>query len=169
SALRRLEDVIRRCIKCKGYYYSNKRCFPLNFQEKERVKEKEAKEKDKKVLIHHAFCAILVYGSQQCHQCNKVISSREAYLCTNCNVQVHKSCRDSAAPCSKIKQRPQKNLQANDISTLPVIMRTKTFQPKERPRSAIILQDDSSLPAPSRKLPTYRSMSKSMSIANIAG
>ncbi|XP_042198962.1 A-kinase anchor protein 13 isoform X1 [Callorhinchus milii] len=138
-------------------------------KEKERVKEKEAKEKDKKVLIHHAFCAILVYGSQQCHQCNKVISSREAYLCTNCNVQVHKSCRDSAAPCSKIKQRPQKNLQANDISTLPVIMRTKTFQPKERPRSAIILQDDSSLPAPSRKLPTYRSMSKSMSIANIAG
>ncbi|XP_067827474.1 A-kinase anchor protein 13 isoform X2 [Heptranchias perlo] len=140
-------------------------------KEKEKSKEKEVKDKDKKTINGHVFSTILAFGSPQCHQCNKAITGREAYLCTNCNAEVHKGCRDSLPSCNKIKQKQQKAPQAQDSSTLPVVvnMRNKSFQPKERPRSAIILQDDNSLIAPNRKMPLYRSLSKSMSIANIAG
>ncbi|XP_067874208.1 A-kinase anchor protein 13-like isoform X2 [Heterodontus francisci] len=140
-------------------------------KEKEKSKDKEAKDKDRKTVNGHIFTAILAFRSPQCHQCNKTITSREAYLCTNCNAQVHKGCRDSLPSCNKIKQKQQRAPQAQDSSTLPtdVTMRNKTFQPKERPRSAIILQDDNLLNAPNRKMPLYRSLSKSMSIANIAG
>ncbi|XP_038669297.1 LOW QUALITY PROTEIN: A-kinase anchor protein 13-like [Scyliorhinus canicula] len=140
-------------------------------KEKEKTKEKEGKDKDKKTVNGHSFTAILAFRAPQCHQCNKAITSREAYLCTSCNAQVHKSCRDSLPSCNKIKQKQQKAPQAQDSSTLPTVvnMRNKTFQPKERPRSAIILQDDNLLTAPNRKMPLYRSLSKSMSIANIAG
>ncbi|XP_078283552.1 A-kinase anchor protein 13-like isoform X2 [Rhinoraja longicauda] len=133
--------------------------------------EKKIKEKDKKSTNGHAFSAILAYGPPYCHQCNKSITTREAYLCSNCNVQVHKGCRESLIACSKIKQKPQKTLQAQDSSTLPnvVVMRTKPMQARERPRSAVILPDDNLLIAPNRKMPLYRSLSKSMSIANIAG
>ncbi|GCB73709.1 hypothetical protein scyTo_0002790 [Scyliorhinus torazame] len=138
-------------------------------KEKEKTKEKEVK--DKKTVNGHVFTAILAFRAPQCHQCNKAITSREAYLCTSCNAQVHKSCRDSLPSCNKIKQKQQNAPQAQDSSTLPTVvnMRNKTFQPKERPRSAIILQDDNLLTAPNRKMPLYRSLSKSMSIANIAG
>ncbi|XP_043533146.1 A-kinase anchor protein 13-like isoform X5 [Chiloscyllium plagiosum] len=140
-------------------------------KEKEKSKEKEVKDKDKKTVNGHGFTAILAFRTPQCAQCNKAITSREAYLCSSCNAQVHKGCRDSLPSCNKIKQKQQKAPQAQDSSTLPtaVNMRNKTFQPKERPRSAIILQDDNVLSAPNRKMPLYRSLSKSMSIANIAG
>ncbi|XP_062922192.1 A-kinase anchor protein 13-like isoform X1 [Mobula hypostoma] len=140
-------------------------------KEKEKTKEKEVKDKDKKTTNGHVFTAILAFGSPPCHQCNKNITTREAYLCNNCNAQVHKGCRDSLAACSKIKQKQQKTLQAQDSSTLPnsVTMRNKPLQARERPRSAIILPDDNILMAPNRRMPLYRSLSKSMSIANIAG
>ncbi|XP_078386158.1 A-kinase anchor protein 13-like isoform X5 [Cetorhinus maximus] len=140
-------------------------------KEKEKTKEKEVKDKDKKTVNGHVFTTIIAYRAPQCHQCNKAVASREAYLCTSCNAQVHKGCRDSLPSCNKIKQKQQKAPQAQDSSTLPTVvnMRNKTFQPKERPRSAIILQDDNPLNAPNRKMPLYRSLSKSMSIANIAG
>ncbi|XP_041031216.1 A-kinase anchor protein 13-like isoform X9 [Carcharodon carcharias] len=140
-------------------------------KEKEKTKEKEVKDKDKKTVNGHVFTTIIAYRSPQCHQCNKAVACREAYLCTSCNAQVHKGCRDNLPSCNKIKQKQQKAPQAQDSSTLPTVvnMRNKTFQPKERPRSAIILQDDNLLNAPNRKMPLYRSLSKSMSIANIAG
>ncbi|XP_069768128.1 A-kinase anchor protein 13 isoform X2 [Narcine bancroftii] len=140
-------------------------------KEKEKTKEKEAKDKDKKTTNGHDFHAILAFGSPQCHQCNKCITTRESYLCNNCNAQVHKGCRDNLAACSKVKLKQQKAPQAQDSSTLPntVIMRNKPMQARERPRSAIIVPDDNLLIAPNRKMPLYRSLSKSMSIANIAG
>ncbi|XP_078097395.1 A-kinase anchor protein 13-like isoform X2 [Mustelus asterias] len=140
-------------------------------KEKEKSKEKEVKDKDKKIVNGHVFTPILAFRAPQCHQCNKAITSRESHLCNSCNAQVHKGCRDSLPSCNKIKQKQQKSPQAQDSLTLPtaVNMRNKTFQPKERPRSAIILQDDNVLNAPNRKMPLYRSLSKSMSIANIAG
>ncbi|XP_048418590.2 A-kinase anchor protein 13-like [Stegostoma tigrinum] len=140
-------------------------------KEKEKSKEKEVKDKDKKTVNGHGFTAVLAFRTPPCDQCNRAITSRETYLCTSCNAQVHKGCRDSLPSCNKIKQKQQKAPQAQDSSTLPTVvnMRNKSFQPKERPKSAIILQDDNILNAPNRKMPLYRSLSKSMSIANIAG
>ncbi|XP_051896222.1 LOW QUALITY PROTEIN: A-kinase anchor protein 13-like [Pristis pectinata] len=96
-------------------------------KEKEKTKEKEVKDKDKKTTNGHAFNAILAFGPPQCHQCYKSITTREAYLCNNCNAQVHKGCRDSLVACSKIKQKDKKTPQARDSSTLPnaVTMRNK--------------------------------------------
>ncbi|EPY85557.1 hypothetical protein CB1_000370022 [Camelus ferus] len=73
---------------------------------------------------------------------------------------------------SKKSRQPKGSLQAHDTSSLPtVIMRNKSSQPKERPRSAVLLADETSA-APmfaNRRSQQSVSLSKSVSIQNIAG
>ncbi|XP_039714369.1 A-kinase anchor protein 13 isoform X4 [Pteropus medius] len=147
-------------------------------KEKEKIKEKEKeskeKEKDKKVLNGHSFSAIPMVGPISCSQCMKPFTSKEAYTCANCSAFVHKGCRESLASCAKVKMKqPKGSLQAHDTSSLPtVIMRNKSAsQPKERPRSAVLLADET-VTAPifaNRRSQHSVSLSKSVSIQNIAG
>ncbi|XP_045427962.1 A-kinase anchor protein 13 isoform X3 [Pipistrellus kuhlii] len=146
-------------------------------KEKEKTKEKEKdskeKEKDRKLLNGHAFSAIPVVGPISCSQCAKAFAGKDAYTCANCSAFVHKSCRESLASCAKVKMKqPKGSLQAHDTSSLPtVIMRSKPSQPKERPRSAVLLADEATA-APmfsNRRSQQCVSLSKSVSIQNIAG
>ncbi|XP_016007144.2 A-kinase anchor protein 13 isoform X9 [Rousettus aegyptiacus] len=146
-------------------------------KEKEKIKEKEKeskeKEKDKKILNGHSFSSIPMVGPISCGQCMKPFTSKEAYTCANCSAFVHKGCRESLAPCAKVKMKqPKGSLQAHDTSSLPtVIMRNKASQPKERPRSAVLLADETVV-APifaNRRSQQSVSLSKSVSIQNIAG
>ncbi|ELK18242.1 A-kinase anchor protein 13 [Pteropus alecto] len=147
-------------------------------KEKEKIKEKEKeskeKEKDKKVLNGHSFSSIPMVGPISCSQCMKPFTSKEAYTCANCSAFVHKGCRESLASCAKVKMKqPKGSLQAHDTSSLPtVIMRNKSAsQPKERPRSAVLLADET-VTAPifaNRRSQQSVSLSKSVSIQNIAG
>ncbi|XP_016065084.1 PREDICTED: A-kinase anchor protein 13 isoform X3 [Miniopterus natalensis] len=142
-------------------------------KEKVREKEKESKEKEKKVLNGHAFSPIPVVGPISCGQCVKPFTGRDAYTCANCSAFVHKGCRESLASCAKVKMKqPKGSLQAHDTSSLPtVIMRSKPSQPKERPRSAVLLADET-IAAPifaNRRSQQSVSLSKSVSIQNIAG
>ncbi|XP_043345589.1 A-kinase anchor protein 13 isoform X8 [Cervus canadensis] len=146
-------------------------------KEKDKIKEKEKdskeKEKDKKTVNGHAFSSISVVGPFGCHQCMKSFTSKDAYTCANCGAFVHKGCRESLSSCAKVKMKqPKGNLQAHDTSSLPtVIMRSKSSQPKERPRSAVLLADET-IAAPvfaNRRSQQSAMLSKSVSIQNIAG
>ncbi|XP_066211376.1 A-kinase anchor protein 13 isoform X2 [Saccopteryx leptura] len=146
-------------------------------KEKEKTKEKEKdskdKEKDKKILNGHSFSSISVVGPIGCSQCARPFTSKDAYTCANCSAFVHKGCRESLASCAKVKMKqPKGSLQAHDTSSLPtVIMRNKPAQPKERPRSAVLLADETiAAPLfPNRRSQQSMSLSKSVSIQNIAG
>ncbi|XP_056662753.1 A-kinase anchor protein 13 isoform X4 [Monodelphis domestica] len=140
---------------------------------KEKDKDSKEKEKDKKTLNGHTFGSIPVVGPINCSQCMKAFTNKDAYTCTSCGAFVHKGCRESLASCAKVKMKqPKGSLQAHDTSSLPtVIMRNKPSQPKERPRSAILVPDETSVAPlfPNRRSQQCASLSKSVSIQNIAG
>ncbi|XP_034523796.1 A-kinase anchor protein 13 isoform X8 [Ailuropoda melanoleuca] len=146
-------------------------------KEKEKIKEKEKdskeKDKDKKTVNGHTFSSIPVVGPVSCSQCVKPFTSKDAYTCAGCSAFVHKGCRESLASCAKVKMKqPRGSLQAQDTSSLPtVIMRSKPSQPKERPRSAVLLADEATaIPMfANRRSQQSISLSKSVSIQNIAG
>ncbi|XP_063494673.1 A-kinase anchor protein 13 isoform X11 [Symphalangus syndactylus] len=146
-------------------------------KEKDKIKEKEKdskdKEKDKKTVNGHTFSSIPVVGPISCSQCMKPFTNKDAYTCANCSAFVHKGCRESLASCAKVKMKqPKGSLQAHDTSSLPtVIMRNKPSQPKERPRSAVLLVDETTATPifANRRSQQSVSLSKSVSIQNIAG
>ncbi|XP_055479405.1 A-kinase anchor protein 13 isoform X3 [Psammomys obesus] len=146
-------------------------------KEKDKVKEKEKeskeKDKDKKTLNGHTFSPIPVVGPISCSQCMRPFTNKDAYTCASCSAFVHKGCRENLTSCAKVKMKqPKGSLQAHDTSSLPtVIMRNKSSQPKERPRSAVLLADEATA-APiftNRRSQQNVSLSKSVSIQNITG
>ncbi|XP_072837894.2 A-kinase anchor protein 13 isoform X2 [Pogona vitticeps] len=146
-------------------------------KDKEKIKEKEKdskdKEKDKKSINGHFFAATPTVGPVTCYHCLKPFN-KDSFACSGCGVLVHKSCRESLPACAKVKMKLQKGgLQPHDTSSLPtVIMRSKTSQAKERPRSAILAPDESTPMTSlfnSRRSQHNPSLSKSVSIQNIAG
>ncbi|XP_060035348.1 A-kinase anchor protein 13 isoform X4 [Erinaceus europaeus] len=146
-------------------------------KEKDRIKEKEKdskeKEKDKKTVNGHSFSSIPTVGPISCGQCLKPFTNKDAYSCANCGAFVHKGCRENLASCAKVKMKqPKGSLQAHDTSSLPtVIMRNKPAQPKERPRSAVLLAEETTATPLFANRRSQQSMllSKSVSIQNIAG
>uniref|UniRef100_A0ABM5EXL7 A-kinase anchor protein 13 isoform X9 n=1 Tax=Pogona vitticeps TaxID=103695 RepID=A0ABM5EXL7_9SAUR len=146
-------------------------------KDKEKIKEKEKdskdKDKDKKSINGHLFAATPTVGPVTCYHCLKPFN-KDSFACSGCGVLVHKSCRESLPACAKVKMKLQKGgLQPHDTSSLPtVIMRSKTSQAKERPRSAILAPDESTPMTSlfnSRRSQHNPSLSKSVSIQNIAG
>ncbi|XP_070619570.1 A-kinase anchor protein 13 isoform X2 [Erythrolamprus reginae] len=141
---------------------------------KERDKDSKEKDKDSKILNGHLFSGISTVGPISCYHCLKPFN-KDSFVCANCGAIVHKSCRENVAACAKVKMKLQKNpsgLQPHDTSSLPtVIMRNKSSQPKERPRSAILAPDENIMTTVfnSRRSQQNMSLSKSVSIQNIAG
>ncbi|KAI1235198.1 hypothetical protein IHE44_0002835 [Lamprotornis superbus] len=139
---------------------------------KEKDKDSKEKEKDKKLLNGHLFTATSVVAQATCYHCMKPFN-KDSYYCANCNAIVHKGCKESFASCAKVKMKPQRGmLQAHDTSSLPTVtMRNKSSQPKERPRSAILTPDESTVTSTfsSRRSQQPTALSKSVSIQNIAG
>ncbi|CAM4734240.1 unnamed protein product [Leuciscus chuanchicus] len=147
-------------------------------KDKNKERDKDAKDKEKRSSNGHLFTAIMAIPTILCHQCNKPINTKDAFLCTNCNTHVHKGCRESLPVCAKVKMKQQKQQQTvpDSASTPGVTLRSKTLPARERPWSAISVPDDQPAPlAPPRKSPSSimsfnsNPLSKSMSINNIAG
>uniref|UniRef100_A0A8U8CHB9 Uncharacterized protein n=1 Tax=Geospiza parvula TaxID=87175 RepID=A0A8U8CHB9_GEOPR len=134
--------------------------------------KKSKKEKDKKLLNGHLFTATSVVAQATCYHCMKPFN-KDSYYCANCNAIVHKGCKENFASCAKVKMKPQRGmLQAHDTSSLPTVtMRNKSSQPKERPRSAILAPDESTVTSSfsNRRSQQPSALSKSVSIQNIAG
>ncbi|NXB80830.1 AKP13 protein, partial [Donacobius atricapilla] len=161
-------------------YLRNKMSSSKKSKEKEKDKEKtkekskdsKEKEKDKKLLNGHLFTATSVVAQATCYHCMKPFN-KDSYYCANCNAIVHKGCKENFASCAKVKMKPQRGmLQAHDTSSLPTVtMRNKSSQPKERPRSAILAPDESTVASTfsNRRSQQPTALSKSVSIQNIAG
>ncbi|NWZ43220.1 AKP13 protein, partial [Brachypodius atriceps] len=161
-------------------YLRNKMSSSKKSKEKEKDKEKtkekdkdsKEKEKDKKLLNGHLFTATSVVAQATCCHCMKPFN-KDSYYCANCNAIVHKGCKENFASCAKVKMKPQRGmLQAHDTSSLPTVtMRNKSSQPKERPRSAILAPDESTVTSTfsNRRSQQPTALSKSVSIQNIAG
>uniref|UniRef100_A0A8C7JXU7 Phorbol-ester/DAG-type domain-containing protein n=1 Tax=Oncorhynchus kisutch TaxID=8019 RepID=A0A8C7JXU7_ONCKI len=80
--------------------------------EKSRDKDerREAKARERCMLNGHHFSMVSSQTqSSSCHQCSKTINTKDAFLCTNCNSHVHKSCRESLPVCAKVKMKVRKN------------------------------------------------------------
>ncbi|XP_067235199.1 A-kinase anchor protein 13 isoform X5 [Chanodichthys erythropterus] len=145
-------------------------------KEKNKDRERDAKDKERRASNGHLFTAIMALPTTLCHQCNKPINTKDAFLCTNCNAHVHKGCRESLPVCAKVKMKQQKQQQTvTDSASMPGVT-LRTLPARERPWSAISIPDDQPAPlAPSRKSPSSimsfnsNPLSKSMSINNIAG
>ncbi|XP_041746088.1 A-kinase anchor protein 13 isoform X2 [Coregonus clupeaformis] len=147
-------------------------------KEKAQGKEKDPKEKEKKNLNGHLFSSVNPAPSTTCHQCNKPIITKEAFLCTNCNAQVHKGCRESLPVCVKVKMKQKQQTVPDPASVSGVMLRSKSTSSRERPWSATSSTDDQAMVTvaavvPRRNpsiLPFNKSnLSKSISISNIAG
>ncbi|XP_032874556.1 rho guanine nucleotide exchange factor 28 isoform X5 [Amblyraja radiata] len=70
-------------------------------------KHKDTKDKEKWNNAHH-FVAGAISGTVHCLVCDKIVSGKDVLQCSNCSMNVHKSCRDSAPTCTKIKHpKPQ--------------------------------------------------------------
>ncbi|KAK7121702.1 hypothetical protein R3I93_022706 [Phoxinus phoxinus] len=143
-------------------------------KDKNKERDKDAKDKERRSSNGHLFTAIMALPTFLCHQCNKPINTKDAFLCTNCNAHVHKGCRESLPVCAKVKMKQQ--TVPDSASTPGVTLRSKTLPARDRPWSAISVNDDQPAPlAPPRKSPSSimsfnsNPLSKSMSINNIAG
>ncbi|XP_072404839.1 rho guanine nucleotide exchange factor 2-like [Chiloscyllium punctatum] len=98
----------------------------LKTKEKVKEREKETRERETRITNGHLFNTITVSGNTLCYVCNKSIISKEAFACPNCNVTIHKSCKDSLSSCTKVKQKQLKAAQVKNNSALhSVSMRNK--------------------------------------------
>ncbi|XP_075694295.1 rho guanine nucleotide exchange factor 28 isoform X2 [Rhinoderma darwinii] len=64
---------------------------------KNKTKIKESKEK----VSRHQFVTGTFSGVVPCLVCEKALLGKESLQCSNCNVNVHKVCKDAAPACSK--------------------------------------------------------------------
>lgn len=146
-------------------------------KEKNKERERDARDKERRASHGHLFSASTTAPTVPCHQCNKPINTKDAFLCTSCNAHVHKGCRESLPVCAKVKMKQKQQQSVPDGALTPAVpLRNKTLPARERPWSAISIPDDMPAPiAPPRKSPSsimsFNSipLSKSMSINNIAG
>ncbi|XP_016359164.1 A-kinase anchor protein 13-like isoform X2 [Sinocyclocheilus anshuiensis] len=145
-------------------------------KDKNKERERDTKDKERRTSNGHLFTAIMTIPTIPCQQCNKPINTKDAFLCTNCNAQVHKGCRESLPVCAKVKMKQQKQQQTvPDSASMPGVT-LRTLPARERPWSTISVADDQPATlAPPRKSPSSimsfnsNPLSKSMSINNIAG
>ncbi|XP_045083081.1 A-kinase anchor protein 13-like isoform X3 [Coregonus clupeaformis] len=147
-------------------------------KDKEKGQGKEKDTKEKKTLNGHLFSSVNPAPSTTCHQCNKPINTKEAFLCTNCNAQVHKGCRESLPVCVKVKMKQQKQQTVVDSASVSGVMlrcKSTSSSSRERPWSAISSPDNQAMVTVAAVVPRRNpsilssNLSKSISISNIAG
>ncbi|CAJ1069256.1 rho guanine nucleotide exchange factor 28-like isoform X2 [Xyrichtys novacula] len=128
---------------------------------KTKVKGKEVKEgKEKTTAANgHQFAPVSPSGATLCVACEKSVSGKELLQCSNCFLNVHKNCRESAAACGK---KPQERN--------AVLMKSKTLSLPQNSQkdnsSTFIFSSSSSLPTMTKeKKETTAPFSKSLSIS----
>uniref|UniRef100_A0A7N5ZVI3 A-kinase anchor protein 13-like n=1 Tax=Anabas testudineus TaxID=64144 RepID=A0A7N5ZVI3_ANATE len=153
-------------------------------KEKERKgdRERENKEREKKTANGHLFIPVSQSPSTACQHCTKLLHNKETFLCNNCGVHVHKSCRESLSVCTKSKTKQQSlvpdtgpgsavNMRSKSTSSTSSVSSTSPSSSREQ-WSTVTTPDDQ-LPAfswrPPSILNSHSNLAKSISISNIAG
>ncbi|XP_042277469.1 rho guanine nucleotide exchange factor 28-like isoform X2 [Thunnus maccoyii] len=88
---------------------------------KTKVKGKEVKEGKEKAgaANGHQFVPVSPSGPALCVACDKSVSGKELLQCSNCFLNVHKNCRESAAACGKKPQERNALLMKSKTLSLP--------------------------------------------------
>ncbi|XP_053557395.1 rho guanine nucleotide exchange factor 28 isoform X2 [Bombina bombina] len=68
---------------------------------KNKTKDSKEKEKEKEKVNKHHFVPGTFSGVVPCLVCEKALMGKESLQCSNCNVNVHKCCKDSTPACTK--------------------------------------------------------------------
>ncbi|XP_060927608.1 rho guanine nucleotide exchange factor 28-like isoform X5 [Limanda limanda] len=132
---------------------------------KTKVKGKEVKEgKEKSGAANgHQFVPVSPSGPALCVACDKSVSGKELLQCSNCFLNVHKNCRESAAACGKKLQERNLSLVKSKTSSLP-----QNFL-RDNSQASIFSSassSSSSLPAMTReKRETVAPLTKSLSLS----
>ncbi|KAM4707162.1 rho guanine nucleotide exchange factor 28 [Discoglossus pictus] len=87
---------------------------------KTKNKDTKEKEKEKEKVNRHQFGPGTFSGVVPCLVCEKALLGKESLQCSNCNVNVHKGCKESTPACTKKFQERYhtKNKQPAIISNL---------------------------------------------------
>ncbi|XP_064152883.1 rho guanine nucleotide exchange factor 28-like isoform X2 [Anguilla rostrata] len=83
---------------------------------KAKGKEKEGKEK---AMNGHQFAPGVGSGPTLCLVCDKPAAGKDLLQCSNCTINVHKGCRDSATACMKKPQDKYAVTTKNKTASLP--------------------------------------------------
>ncbi|XP_039989550.1 A-kinase anchor protein 13-like isoform X2 [Xiphias gladius] len=153
-------------------------------KEKERrgEKERESKEREKKSANGHLFIPVSPSSSAACQHCSKALHNKDTFLCNNCGVHVHKSCRESASVCPKSKAKqllvPEAapgsavNMRSKSTSSASSVSSTSSSSSRER-WSTVTTPDDQIPVMFPRRHPSifnpHSNLAKSISTSNIAG
>ncbi|KAK2918323.1 A-kinase anchor protein 13 isoform X1 [Channa argus] len=153
-------------------------------KEKERrgEKDRESKEREKKNPNGHVFVQVSPPPSATCQHCIKLLHNKETFLCNNCGLHVHKSCRESLFACSKIKAKqslvpeafPGSAGNMRSKSTSSGSSGSSTLPSSSREQWLTVTSPDDQLPVIfPRKSPSilnsHSNLAKSISTSNIAG
>uniref|UniRef100_A0A3Q1EIM5 Rho guanine nucleotide exchange factor 28-like n=1 Tax=Acanthochromis polyacanthus TaxID=80966 RepID=A0A3Q1EIM5_9TELE len=132
---------------------------------KTKVKGKEVKEGKEKsgVANGHQFLPVTPSGPALCVACDKSVSGKELLQCSNCFMNVHKNCRESAAACGKkLQERNALLIKSKTLSLPQNSMKDNSLASIFTPSSS----SSSSLPAMTReKRETVAPLCKSLSIS----
>ncbi|XP_029018307.1 rho guanine nucleotide exchange factor 28-like isoform X3 [Betta splendens] len=129
---------------------------------KTKVKGKELKEgRDKAgVPSGHQFAPVSPSGPALCVACDKSVSGKELVQCSNCFLNVHKSCREAVAACGKKPQERNVLQMKSKTASLP------QNSGKDNAPAAFFSPSSSSLPVMAReKRETVTPLPKSLSIS----
>ncbi|XP_071776205.2 A-kinase anchor protein 13-like isoform X3 [Centroberyx gerrardi] len=154
-------------------------------KERRGEKERESKERERKMVNSHLFTPVNPSSSAACQQCTKPLGTKEAFLCNNCGVHVHKSCRESLAVCTKSKMKQQSlvpeavpgsavNLRSKSTSSASSVSSSSSSSSRERWSVLTSPEDQVSMVFPRRNpsilsFNTHSNLAKSISTSNIAG
>ncbi|KAM7003449.1 A-kinase anchor protein 13-like [Tautogolabrus adspersus] len=152
-------------------------------KEKRGERERESKEKEKKSMNGHLFMSVGPSPSATCRLCSKPLNNKDAFVCNNCGVYVHKSCRESLSVCSKSKTKLQTagpeaapgsavNMRSKSTSSASSVSSTSSSSSRERWSTTTTPDDQFPVLFPRRHpsiFNTHSNLSKSISTSNIAG
>ncbi|KAM4578693.1 rho guanine nucleotide exchange factor 28-like [Fundulus diaphanus] len=134
---------------------------------KTKVKGKEMKEGKEKpgASNGHQFVPLSPPAPSLCVACDKPVSGKESLQCSNCSLNVHKTCRESVAACGKKLQERNAVLMKSKTMSLPQSF-VKEIAPASLFTSSACSSPSSSLPAMTKeKRDTMASFSKSQSVS----
>ncbi|XP_040893517.1 A-kinase anchor protein 13 isoform X2 [Toxotes jaculatrix] len=151
-------------------------------KERRGEKERESKEKEKKSSNAHVFIPVSPCPSTACQHCTKPLHNKDTFLCNNCGIHVHKSCRESASVCTKSKAKqslvpepaPGSAVNMRSKSTSSASSVSSASSSSSRERFSVVTTPDDQLPVvfPRRHPSIFNQQSnlaKSISTSNIAG
>ncbi|KAM4746694.1 rho guanine nucleotide exchange factor 28-like isoform 2-T2 [Anableps anableps] len=134
---------------------------------KTKVKGKEMKEGKEKpgASNGHQFIPVSLPATSLCVACDKPVSGKESLQCSNCSLNVHKTCRESVAACGKKLQERNPALMKCKTMSLPQSF-VKESSPASLFSSSACSSPSSSVPTMTKeKKETVASFSKSQSIS----